>query len=46
MRESVQSRQTPSAPVLIDARFIRDVAKDAMIRFFVPLTAAFRDRGR
>ncbi|MEY4555632.1 MAG: hypothetical protein RL093_751 [Pseudomonadota bacterium] len=30
-----------SLPVVIDGRFLRDTARDAVVQFFVPLTAAF-----
>ncbi|TPW03484.1 MAG: hypothetical protein FD125_1577 [bacterium] len=34
------NRGRPS-PVVIDGRFLRDTARDAVIQFFVPLTAVF-----
>ena len=38
---SVDTEQNPSLPVVIDGRFFRDTARDAVVQFFVPLTAAF-----
>ena len=38
---SVDTDHNPSLPVVIDGRFFRDTARDAVVQFFVPLTAAF-----
>ena len=35
------SRTHTSSSVVIDGRFLRDTARDAVVQFFVPLTAAF-----
>ncbi|HYC99287.1 hypothetical protein [Brevundimonas sp.] len=46
MTETVQFRKSHKpavAPmVIVDATFLREVAKDAFRQFFVPITAAFR----
>ncbi len=38
---SANTNQSRPLPVVIDGRFLRDTARDAVVQFFVPLTAAF-----
>ncbi|WP_420469537.1 hypothetical protein [Brevundimonas sp. FT23042] len=40
-KQTPRTKAKPSTAVVIDAGFVRDVAKQAVVQFFVPLTAAF-----